>query len=141
MLFHQRKHVYFFHLYCKILCFSNFLSCQTTNSFRLPPRQKRIWHVLAEGAVRNSEIDIHSNSRLDNDFHSTLVVYRKSFPIYGVRSADEKHGIGGKKKNKKRRERESVSILLLSGGHDNNELTILHLLIQQMDYFKLHKHF
>lgn len=64
----------------------------------------------------------------------------EELPDLWSRSADEKHGIGGKGKTKREKGTGISSILLLSGGH-NNELTILHLLIQQMDYFKLHKHF
>lgn len=138
MLFHQRNTCISFIFAVKF--YASAIFSHARQLFSSATRQKRIWHVLAEGAVRNSEIDIHSNSRLDNDFHSTLVVYRKSFPIYGVAEQTRNMALGGKGKTKREKGTGISSILLLSGGH-NNELTILHLLIQQMDYFKLHKHF
>ena len=123
----SKKHVYFFHLYSKILCFGNFPWCQTT--LFVCHQTKENLTCVGRGRCPQPEIDIHSNSRLDNDFHSTLVVYRKSFPIYGVA---EKHGIGEKQKKGGMR---ISSIRLLRRSY--NELTILPPL-QQLDYFKQH---
>lgn len=108
----SKKHVYFFHLYSKILCFSNFLSCQTT--LFVCHQTKENLTCVGRGRCPQLEIDIHSNSRLDNDFHSTLVVYRKSFPIYGVA---EKHGIGEKQKKKEGNRNQFNVQSFCSGGH------------------------